>query len=179
MENCITKILLQLQIKMKTLGVIVLALSLIGLSEGLKCYKCDNLQVPRNDCPGWRRKPIDTVIDYKDKGGLYTNCVDVRLTNGTVLYQDAVPLHPTCGKDFIDTWRTTVQKKYNTKASVICCTYDRCNGPNARAAPGVRPADLSTLLILASTVILSQLSTRAATTSRTLLNFSKPCSGIS
>merc|ERR1719361_3343255 len=34
------------------------------------------------------RRPINSVLDLHDRGGLYTHCVDVRLANGTVLHQD-------------------------------------------------------------------------------------------
>ena len=59
--------------------------------SGLLCYRCDGLNQAVSDCPGWHRRPVDSLRDLGDRGGLYTHCVDIRLANGTVLYQD---MHP-------------------------------------------------------------------------------------
>jgi len=142
----------------------------------------------RSDCPGWRRRPIDTFRDLGDLGGLYTHCVDVRLENGTVLYQNTQSMHPICVDSFLQMWRQTliqvmtciihlrIQKEdvwlycklsnnkqafnfihfrlqeYKTPVSVLCCDYDRCNGPNA-GAPETR--QLSSVIFFASTFTLA------------------------
>ena len=49
-------------------------------------------------CPGWHRRPVDTYLDLKDRGGLFTHCLEIKLANGTVLRQDAVPEKPSCGQ---------------------------------------------------------------------------------
>jgi len=88
----------------------------------LRCYRCDGLNQVRqsnnqinhfdkffvkaqSDCPGWRRRPVDTIRDLGDLGGLYTHCVDVRLDNGTVLYQNTQSLHPICVDGFLQMWK--------------------------------------------------------------------------
>lgn len=111
----------------------ILLLSLIELSEAILCYRCDALHQRKSDCPGWHRRPIDSLGDLRDRGGLYTHCVDVRLANGTVLYQDVHPLHPTCMGSFLSLWREKLVKQFKQDVSVICCDWNRCNGPNAMA----------------------------------------------
>ncbi len=68
-----------------------------------------------------------------DRGGLYTHCVDIRLANGTVLYQDMHPARPTCVGSFLSVWREKLVKEFQQEVSVICCEWNRCNGPNALA----------------------------------------------
>ena len=85
---------------------------------------------------GWIRRPVDSLRDLNDRGGLFTHCVDIRLANGTVLYQDLHPERPSCRSDFLRTWRETLRKEYKMDVSVICCEWNRCNGPNAM---GTRP----------------------------------------
>ena len=70
-------------------------------SSALQCYRCDGLNQPISDCPGWIRRPIDSLRDLNDRGGLFTHCVDIRLANGTVLYQDLHPERPTCMGNFL------------------------------------------------------------------------------
>lgn len=116
------------------LAFIMLAL-LPKLNSALQCYRCDGLN-QASDCPGWIRRPIDSLRDLNDRGGLFTHCVDIRLANGTVLYQDLHPERPSCRSDFLRTWRETLRKEYKMDVSVICCEWNRCNGPNAM---GTRP----------------------------------------
>ena len=104
--------------------------------DSISCYRCDALDRKVSDCPGWMRRPINSVLDLHDRGGLYTHCVDVRLANGTVLHQDVVPTLPTCKASFIQTWHDTLVKRYDMEVSIICCEWNKCNGPNARAAYG-------------------------------------------
>ena len=104
--------------------------------DSISCYRCDALDSKVSDCPGWMRRPINSVLDLHDRGGLYTHCVDVRLANGTVLHQDVVPTFPTCKASFIQTWHDTLVKTYDMEVSIICCEWNKCNGPNARAAFG-------------------------------------------
>ena len=104
--------------------------------DSISCYRCDALDSKKSDCPGWVRRPINSVLDLGDRGGLYTHCIDVRLANGTVLHQDVVPTLPSCKASFIQTWHDTLVKRYSMEVSIICCEWNRCNGPNARAAFG-------------------------------------------
>ena len=106
--------------------------------DSISCYRCDALDSKVSDCPGWVRRPINSVLDLRDRGGLYTHCVDVRLANGTVLHQDVVPTLPTCKASFIQTWHDSLVKRYQMEVSIICCEWNRCNGPNARAAFGTK-----------------------------------------
>ena len=65
-----------------------------------RCYKCNEIDKPYVPCPGWHRRPVDTYLDLKDRGGLYTHCLEIRLANGTVIRQDAVPEKPSCESRF-------------------------------------------------------------------------------
>ena len=100
--------------------------------ESISCYRCDALDSKKSDCPGWVRRPINSVLDLHDRGGLYTHCIDVRLSNGTVIHQDVVPTFPTCKASFIQSWHDALVKTYDTEVSIICCEWNRCNGPNER-----------------------------------------------
>ena len=102
-------------------------------TQSLLCYRCDALNQANSDCPGWHRRPVDSLRDLGDRGGLYTHCVDIRLANGTVLYQDMHPARPTCVGNFLSVWREQLVKDYKMDVSVICCEWNRCNGPNASA----------------------------------------------
>ena len=104
------------------------------LTLALQCYRCDALNQPVSDCPGWIRRPVDSLRDLNDRGGLYTHCVDIRLANGTVLYQDLHPERPTCMGNFLSIWRDKLVKDFKQDVSVICCEWNRCNGPNAMAS---------------------------------------------
>ena len=74
--------------KASNLSILIFVLTLIvERGQALLCYRCDALHQPKSDCPGWHRRPIDSLRDLGDRGGLYTHCVDIRLANGTVLYQ--------------------------------------------------------------------------------------------
>ena len=115
---------------MKALIFIILAF-LTQKSIALLCYRCDALNNPTSNCPGWHRRPIDSLRDLGDRGGLYTHCVDIRLANGTVLYQDLSPESPACVGNFLAVWREKLVKEYKMDVSVICCEWNRCNGPNA------------------------------------------------
>ena len=106
--------------------------------DSISCYRCDALDQKKTDCPGWMRRPINSVLDLHDRGGLYTHCIDVRLANGTVLHQDVVPTLPFCKASFIQTWHDSLVKRYEMEVSIICCEWNRCNGPNARAAFGTK-----------------------------------------
>jgi len=101
--------------------------------DSISCYKCDALDSPKSDCPGWNRRAVNSIMDLHDRGGLYTHCVDVRLANGTVLHQDVVPALPMCKSSFIQTWRSDLMKRYSQHVSIMCCEWSRCNGPNAGA----------------------------------------------
>lgn len=120
--------------RMKNLIFLVSCLLLWRHCHGLLCYRCDGLNKPVSDCPGWHRRPVDSLRDLGDRGGLYTHCVDIRLANGTVLYQDMHPAMPTCVGNFLSVWREQLVKDYKMDVSVICCEWNRCNGPNAMAA---------------------------------------------
>ena len=98
--------------------------------NSISCYRCDALDSKVSDCPGWMRRPINSVLDLHDRGGLYTHCVDVRLANGTVLHQDVVPTLPTCKARFIQTWHNVLVKRYEMEVSIICCKWNKCNGPD-------------------------------------------------
>lgn len=115
---------------MKALIFLILAF-LTQKGIALLCYRCDALNNPTSNCPGWHRRPIDSLRDLGDRGGLYTHCVDIRLANGTVLYQDLSPERPTCVGNFLAVWREKLVKEYKMEVSVICCEWNRCNGPNA------------------------------------------------
>ena len=115
--------------------------------DSISCYRCDALDSKVSDCPGWMRRPINSVLDLHDRGGLYTHCVDVRLANGTVLHQDVVPTLPTCKASFIQTWHDTLVKRYDMEVSIICCEWNKCNGPNARAAFGPKYGGSNSMLI--------------------------------
>ena len=91
--------------------------------EAILCYKCDALVSQKSNCPGWQRRPVDSLSDISDRGDLYSHCVDVRLANGTVLYQ-----YPTCVTDFLALWREQLEKKYKQDVNVSCCKWDLCNG---------------------------------------------------
>ena len=119
----------------------------IYYGDSISCYRCDALDSKVSDCPGWMRRPIHSVIDLHDRGGLYTHCVDVRLANGTVLHQDVVPTLPTCKASFIQTWHDTLVKRYDMEVSIICCEWNKCNGPNARAALGPKYGGSNSMLI--------------------------------
>ena len=115
--------------------------------DSISCYRCDALDSKKSDCPGWVRRPINSVLDLHDRGGLYTHCIDVRLSNGTVLHQDVVPTFPTCKASFIQTWHDTLVKRYDMEVSIICCEWNKCNGPNARAAFGTKYGGSNSKLI--------------------------------
>jgi hypothetical protein len=115
--------------------------------DSISCYRCDALDSKTSDCPGWMRRPINSVLDLHDRGGLYTHCVDVRLANGTVLHQDVVPTLPTCKASFIQTWHDTLVKTYDMEVSIICCEWNKCNGPNARAAFGPKYGGGNSILV--------------------------------
>ncbi len=108
-------------------------------AEAILCYRCDATKSRESrdmTCPGWHRRPVDSLRDLGDRGGLYSHCVDVRLANGTVLDQGVHPLYPTCVGDFLSIWREKLVKEYKQDVSVICCEWNRCNGPNATASQG-------------------------------------------
>ncbi len=102
-----------------------------GLSPGIEailCYKCDALVSQKSNCPSWQRRPVDSLSDISDRGDLYSHCVDVRLANGTVLYQDVHPFYPTCLSDFLALWREKLMEQYKQDVNVSCCEWDLCNG---------------------------------------------------
>ena len=68
-------------------AVAVLTSFLIVPSDSIRCFKCDALSQPVSDCPGWHRPPIDTFHDRKDRGGLFTHCLEIKLGNGTIVHQ--------------------------------------------------------------------------------------------
>ena len=122
--------------------------------DSISCYRCDALDSKVSDCPGWMRRPINSVLDLHDRGGLYTHCVDVRLANGTVLHQDVVPTLPTCKASFIQTWHDTLVKRYDMEVSIICCEWNKCNGPNARAAFGTKYGGSNSILVWSLPILL-------------------------
>jgi hypothetical protein len=85
---------------------------------------------------------------------LYTHCVDVRLANGTVLHQDVVPTLPFCKASFIQTWHDNMVKRYEMEVSIICCEWNRCNGPNARAAFGTKYGGSNSTLVWSLPILL-------------------------
>ena len=72
---------------MKSISLILLLVGLLKSCTALLCYRCDGLNQATSDCPGWHRRPVDSLRDLQDRGGLYTHCIDIRLANGTVIYQ--------------------------------------------------------------------------------------------
>ena len=72
---------------MKPFSLILLVLGLLKSCNALLCYRCNALNNPTSNCPGWHRRPVDSLRDLQDRGGLYTHCIDIRLANGTVIYQ--------------------------------------------------------------------------------------------
>ena len=80
-------------------------------------------------CPGWHRRPVDTYLDLKDRGGLFTHCLEIKLANGTVLRQDAVPEKPSCESRFRRVWQQTLGMDYRMRVSV------RGDGCRSRALP--------------------------------------------
>ena len=121
--------------------LLVCSICFIPYVNSISCYRCDALDRKVSDCPGWMRRPIDSVLNLHDKGGLYTHCVDVRLANGTVLHQDVVPTLPTCKPKFIQTWHDILVKRYDMEVSIICCKWNKCNGhedPTVRGAFGTK-----------------------------------------
>ena len=72
---------------MKSISLILLLVGLLKSCNALLCYRCDGLNQATSDCPGWHRRPVDSLRDLQDRGGLYTHCIDIRLANGTVIYQ--------------------------------------------------------------------------------------------
>ena len=125
--------------------------------DSISCYRCDALDSPKSNCPGWTRRAVNSVMDLGDRGGLYTHCVDVRLANGTVLHQDLVPALPSCKSSFISTWRASLQKTYQQHISIMCCDWSRCNGPNAKASTHQKANFwlILSLPVITSTVISS------------------------
>ena len=115
--------------------LVVTVVTLTGRGcHGLLCYRCDALEKANSDCPGWKRRPIDSLRDLGDRGGLYTHCVDIRLANGTVLYQDLHPARPSCQGNFLTVWKEKLVKEFKQDVSVICCEWNRCNGRTAMAS---------------------------------------------
>ena len=84
-------------------------------ADSIICYKCDAIESPQNDCPGWHRAPVDTFIDRQDRGGLFTHCVEIRLINGTVIHQDAYPNQPTCGNIFMQVCYVYLYTSWNDR----------------------------------------------------------------
>ena len=85
-----------------------------------RCYKCNEIDKPYVPCPGWHRRPVDTYLDLKDRGGLYTHCLEIKLANGTVIRQDAVPEKPSCESRFRRVWQQTLGMDYRMRVSVRC-----------------------------------------------------------
>ena len=85
-----------------------------NLADSISCYRCDALDSPKSDCPGWNRRAVNSIMDLRDRGGLYTHCVDVRLANGTVLHQDVVPALPMCKSSFLTTWKNDLQAYFTS-----------------------------------------------------------------
>ena len=83
-----------------------------------RCYKCNEIDKPYVPCPGWHRRPVDTYLDLKDRGGLYTHCLEIKLANGTVIRQDAVPEKPSCESRFRRVWQQTLGMDYRMRVSV-------------------------------------------------------------
>ena len=44
------------------------------------------------------------------------------------------PARPTCVGNFLTVWRDQLVRDYKMDVSVICCEWNRCNGPNAMAS---------------------------------------------
>ena len=88
-----------------------------------RCYKCNEIDKPYVPCPGWHRRPVDTYLDLKDRGGLFTHCLEIRLANGTVIRQDAVPEKPSCESRFRRVWQQTLGMDYRMRVSVRCGSH--------------------------------------------------------
>jgi len=114
-----------------SISIVLLLVGLFKSCNALLCYRCDAINKPKSDCPGWHRRPIDSLRDLGDRGGLYTHCIDIRLANGTVIYQELSPAMPTCEGTFLSVWKEKLMREYKMEVSAICCEWNRCNGPNA------------------------------------------------
>ena len=131
------------------LPLALLLLLLPALAAAIKCYQCDALEQP-SDCPGWHRPPIDTYKDKKDRGGLFTHCVEIKLANGTVLHQGPYPENPSCGAQFKQVWKLMLSNRFKQHVSVRCCDYNMCNGPSGGRAGGDRFPSLGLALGVAA-----------------------------
>ncbi|CAB4060909.1 unnamed protein product [Lepeophtheirus salmonis] len=135
----------------RTAILLSLLLSMIpSETQGIKCYRCDAIESPRNSCPGTLRRPVDTVRDLRDRGGLYTHCIEIKLRNGTIVHQAPVPASPTCGKFFLHTWEMTLSEKYHTRVRARCCSRDLCNGLTGRAGETHNQSSVFALSLLIS-----------------------------
>lgn len=121
----------------KIVILLVFIVDFIPRVDSIMCYKCDALDQP-SDCPGFRRKPVDTFMDLNDRGGLYTHCVEIRLGNGTILHQGPYPEKPLCRHDFKSIWKQTLANRFKQRVYVRCCDYNMCNGPSGGRAGGDR-----------------------------------------
>lgn len=138
---------------MKPFSLILLVLGLLKSCNALLCYRCNALNNPTSNCPGWHRRPVDSLRDLQDRGGLYTHCIDIRLANGTVIYQDMTPAMPTCEGNFLSIWKEKLVREYKMDVSTICCEWNRCNGPNAGTS-GRKGPEIHFILPLATAVII-------------------------
>ncbi len=117
----------------------ILLFATTSLTSAIVCYHCDSINKSPGDCPGWHRRPIDTFHDLKDRGGLFSHCVEIKLANGTVLHQGAYPGYPTCGREFLRTWRQSLEKRYRYRILVRCCEGNLCNESTRPKSFGLLP----------------------------------------
>ena len=146
-----------------SIRIVLLIVSLFKSCNTLLCYRCDDVNKPnslRSSCPGWYRRPVDSLRDFGDHDGLYTHCIDIRLANGTVIYQEISPDMPTCEGTLISVLKEKLMQEYDMEVNVICCEWDRCNGPKGvytsiySSVDGNHDDPVTTLFILNWTVII-------------------------
>lgn len=108
---------------------VLLFLNFFKQVTSISCFVCDALEKQISDCPGWDRLPVHSITTLRDRNGFYTHCLDVRLADNTILYQNIIPYSPTCRPDFLKIWKASLEKQYRTNITITCCDYNDCNGP--------------------------------------------------
>ena len=144
--NCLNLINLSFVQSVLTVLFLISCEMVIGSVQSISCYKCDALDKEPSDCPGWNRSAVHSVRDLGDKNGFYSQCIDIRLPDNTILRQDLMPSHPTCKQSFIKTWKNQLEKQFKTDVTITCCGENMCNGPNLGS--GSNNIDLSYLSLI-------------------------------
>ncbi len=110
--------------------VFLVTLMSISTSLALECLNCDTIKAdwsPRG-CFEENVGIVDTIRDLGDLSGMFNRCVDIKMANGSVLQLGVYPGYPTCGKKFLETWKKSLERRFETEISVTCCDFDLCNG---------------------------------------------------